>query len=304
MNPMIIVLVAAGAIALAAVAVAIWQRVTLRRTMKKLDAMLSAAIDGSFTEQTFDESLLSATESRLAEYLSSSEVSSRNLSAEKDKIKALIADISHQTKTPISNILLYAQLLAERDLPEDSSKCVSALGDEAEKLSFLITSLVKLSRLETGVVTLHPTISSISPILDEVQRQYAVKAAEKEITLNVASTNEIAVFDPKWTAESIANLVDNAVKYTPDGGAVSLRVIPYDLFCRIDIKDTGIGISEDEQAKVFGRFYRSEAAATQEGVGIGLFLARKIIEDQGGYIKVSSSPGAGSTFSVFLPRGK
>ena len=300
MNPVMIGF--AAAVVISAVGFAVWQRVTARRAIQKLNAMLDAAMDGSFAEQIFDESLLSATESRLAEYLSASEVSSRNLAAEKDKIKELIADISHQTKTPISNLLLYTQLLAERDLSREDAQCVSALNDEAEKLSFLIASLVKLSRLETGIVTLHPAVADIATVLNEVRRQYEAKAGDKGIMLRVEPTDERALFDPKWTAEAVANLVDNAIKYTP-GGEVSVSVTPYDLFCRIDVRDTGTGISEDEQAKVFGRFYRSESAAYQEGVGIGLYLARRIIEDQGGYIKVGSKPGAGSTFSVFLPRG-
>ena len=100
----------------------------------------------------------------------------------------------------------------------------------------------------------------------------------------------------------MCNLLDNAVKYTPAGGRITLEAIPYQLFCRIDVTDTGPGIPEAERAKVFQRFYRSPAAYETEGVGIGLYLARRIAEEQGGYIKVSSQPGRGSCFSVYLPR--
>ena len=96
--------------------------------------------------------------------------------------------------------------------------------------------------------------------------------------------------------------MDNAIKYTPQGGKVRVTVQAYELFCWIDISDTGIGISEDEIPKIFSRFYRSSAVSQEEGVGIGLYLTREIITMQGGYIKVSSEPDKGSCFSVFLPR--
>ena len=111
-----------------------------------------------------------------------------------------------------------------------------------------------------------------------------------------------AVFDSKWTAEAVGNLLDNAIKYTPSGGAVSVHVSEYDMFCRIDVSDNGLGIPEEEQAKVFQRFYRSPSVADAEGVGIGLYLTRQIITGQGGYIKLTSKPDEGSTFSIFLPR--
>ena len=98
--------------------------------------------------------------------------------------------------------------------------------------------------------------------------------------------------------------MDNAVKYTPAGGAVTLRAVGYELFCRVDVTDTGPGIPESEQARIFQRFYRSPSASEAEGVGIGLYLARQIAAGQGGYLKVNSRPGEGSTFSLFLPRAE
>ena len=95
--------------------------------------------------------------------------------------------------------------------------------------------------------------------------------------------------------------MDNAVKYTPDGGAITIDLLEMELFVRIGIKDTGIGISEEETAKIFGRFYRSPMVDSQEGVGIGLFLTREIIAKESGYIKVESEVGKGSIFYVYLP---
>ena len=289
---------------LAAVIIALWTHLRARRMLDTLDRMLDAAIRGDFRESLYDESRLSALETRMAHYLSSSAVSARNLAAEKDAIKTLIGDISHQTKTPIANLLLYAQLLLEQDLPPESRACVSALERQAEKLQFLIDALVKTSRLETGVLAMAPKSHPIQRLLDGAASQAAPKAEAKGIALTVEPADLTARFDPKWTSEALYNLVDNAVKYTPAGGSVTLRAIGYELFCRVDVADTGPGIPEAEQARIFQRFYRSPASSEEEGVGIGLYLARQIAAGQGGYLKVTSRPGEGSTFSLFLPRAE
>lgn len=278
------------------------ERRNTKKVIKTLDKMLNCAMDGSFTEHTFDESLLSAVESRFNQYLAASAVSARNLAAEKEKIKELLADISHQTKTPIANISLYAQLLEEQHLPEESAACVSALRGQAEKLSFLIAALLKLSRLETGVITLHPVSNRIAPMVEEAVKQLAPKAMQKKIQMTVNAPEAHAVFDCKWTVEALCNLLDNAVKYTPSGGSIQISVEEYELFCRVNVADTGIGIAEAEQAKVFSRFYRSPAVSEQDGAGIGLYLTRQILAAEGGYIKVASAPDHGSVFSVFLPQ--
>ncbi len=278
----------------------LWSRYRQRRLLLRLQQMLDEAIAGTFTEHSFDETMLSALESRMADYLSASVTTAMQLQKEKDTIKELISDISHQTKTPIANILLYGQLLQEQPLPAESRQCVAALQGQADKLNFLIASLVKLSRLETGILTVQPSLQSLQPLLQEITQQYTAKAEAKGISLTVQDTDEQAVFDLKWTTEALGNVVDNAIKYTQPGGTVRITVTMYELFCRIDVADTGIGIAEEEQACIFSRFYRSPQVAQQDGVGIGLHLARQILSDQGGYIKVSSAPGKGSVFSLFL----
>lgn len=293
---------AAVVIAIFALAAAVWNRLHAKRVMKNLNRMLDAAMAGIFLEQDFDESLLSAVESRFAHYLAANAVSAQKLQEEKDKIKTLIADISHQTKTPVANILLYTQLLSEQELSPAGRDCAAALEGQVEKLRTLVDALVKTSRLEAGILALHPKAGPLEPMLEDAAAQFVPKAAEKRITLTLVPTDTPAVFDPKWTAEAVCNLLDNAVKYTPAGGTVTVEVIPYQMFCRINVTDTGPGIPEAERAKVFQRFYRSPAAYETEGVGIGLYLARQIAEGQGGYIKMSSRPGRGSCFSIYLPR--
>lgn len=287
---------------LLAVGFVCWDRYRMRRMVIRMNRMLETAMEGTFSEQLFDESILSSLESRLAGYLSAMVVSSHNLIEEKEKIKTLIADISHQTKTPIANILLYIQLLEEQELSKENQQCVKALLGQAEKLNFLITSLVKLSRLETGIFVLYPTRQRVNDILEEILVQFTLKAEEKGIQFLVEKTEEEAIFDKKWTIEALGNLVDNAIKYTSIGGLVKVSVERYEFFCRVIVTDSGIGICEEEYTKVFERFYRSASVCETEGVGIGLYLTRQILLEEGGYLKISSKIGIGTQISMFLPR--
>ena len=294
--------IVAGVALLAALVIVVVERWQTVRTIKRLDAMLEAAIAGHFTEETYDESRLSALESRLARYLTASALSARKVQEQKDQISSLISDISHQTKTPVANLQLYAQLLAEQPLTPQEEECAGTILTQAAKLQTLIEALVKTSRLENGILAVHPEISELSYVVDRAVTQYVPKAAEKGIVLTAVSTEGKAVFDPKWTEEALCNLLDNAVKYTPSGGAVTVTVKNYEMFSAICVTDTGPGIPEAEQARIFGRFYRSAGNYQEQGVGIGLYLTRQIAEKQGGYVKVESIPGTGSTFSLFFTR--
>lgn len=284
----------------AALLIVVLDRRYIKKTMDLLEKMIDAAMRGNFIETSFDESRMSFLETKLAHYLSASEVAAGNVALEKDKIKTLIADISHQTKTPIANLLLYSELLEEEDISENMRSNVEAVHAQTEKLHFLIDSLVKLSRLENGILTFSIRKEGLQPILCDVLEQMRSRAEKKELFLCLQPTSVTASFDAKWTNEALCNIVDNAIKYTKEGG-VSISVTAYEFFARIDISDTGIGISKEEQTKVFSRFFRSEDVGGMEGVGIGLYLARQIISGQGGYIKMVSKKGKGTVFSVFLP---
>ena len=163
----------AGAAAAAALGAVLWDRRRTVRIMRRLEEMLTAAMEGNFTEQDFDESRLSALESRLRHYLSASALSARSLQTQRDQISALVSDISHHTRTPVSNLRLYAQLLDEQPLTAEGRDCVRALSAQAEKLQVLIEALVKTSRLETGLLVLHPSPGDLAPLVDRALRQYA-----------------------------------------------------------------------------------------------------------------------------------
>ena len=304
----VIFIVIAAVIFAGALALVIINRIRLRKTFDSLEEILDQAIEGTYTAGSFDETRLSRLETKLEEYLSSASISARNVKNEKDKLKELISDISHQTKTPIANLVLYGELLEGTELTPEQKSNVNAILTQTEKLRFLIDSLVKLSRLESGIIQLERKSTAIFPILQNVIEQVRERASAKGLILKLNETTATATIDSKWTQEAIFNIADNAVKYT-DKGSITISVTEFDMFVRVDISDTGKGIPEEDQTKIFGRFYRGTATKSEEGVGIGLHLAREIISGQGGYIKVKSTPAQKvapdtpvTTFSIFLPK--
>ena len=273
-----------------------------KRLLNRLQQMLDRAIDGEMERTEISEEKYSALENSMKQYLDSSLLARKNQQEQKDVIQKLISDIAHQTLTPISNLKIYGEILSEMD--HQNQEEINTILEQTEKLDFLIQSLVKLSRMESGIITVHSEDVGIRRLLESIQQEFAAKAREKNITLRVCETDLHVICDTKWTLEALGNIVDNAIKYTSCGGTVQIKVEQYSFFGKIDIMDDGIGIEKEEIPKIFGRFYRSLSVADQPGVGIGLFLAREIIQAQKGYVKVTSEPGKGSAFSVFLPVSK
>lgn len=275
---------------------------TDKKVLERLDKMLEDGINGTFEESDYDETQLSKLESKWLRYLTSSKLSYQKTEQERQRVKELVSDISHQTKTPISNILLYTQLLQEQSLDEQNRQLVDEIRRQSEKLQFLIQSLVKTSRLETGTFQLSPTNNDMDSVIKSAIEQITPRAKGKQIQILYNAENCTAKFDSKWTQEALFNILDNAVKYSPENSVITIMVKAFEMFVCVSVSDKGIGISEDELPRIFGRFYRGRNVREQNGVGIGLYLSRQIIEGQGGYITAESTEGSGSVFKIFLPR--
>ena len=273
-----------------------------RNEYKILNEMLDDAISGDFRESRFDESELSKLQSKLMRYLSSASMSERKLQEEKTRIEELITNISHQTKTPLTNIMMYSQLLEEDITDGPASEYAEEICLQSRKLDELIRALVKMSRLETGIFQFQKNETSLMEIVRTAASQASPRAQEKDISITVNEDNDASVLiDAKWVTEAVFNIVDNAVKYSGEGTEIHISVFSYELFSGIRVSDHGIGIPEDEIPKVFSRFYRGASVYDKEGIGVGLYLSRQIVEDHGGYIKVTSGEGKGSTFDICFP---
>ena len=222
---------------------------------------------------------------------------------ERQELQALVSDISHQVKTPVSNLKMVTDTLLTRPVTEtERIDFIQGVRSQTDKLDFLFQALVKTSRLETGVIRLEKKPGRIYDTVAQAMSGIVYAADNKQIGVSVDCPENLTVaHDSKWTAEALFNLLDNAVKYTPAGGKITVTVEKWEMYAEIKVADTGKGISESNQAAIFRRFYREEEVHEQPGVGIGLYLARKIVTKQGGYIKVVSELGSGSAFSIMLP---
>lgn len=273
------------------------------KTLRRLDEMLEQAINGEFEEEKYDETELSRLEAKWKQYLTTSKMSMEQLNQNREGMQALVSDISHQTRTPLSNILLYSQLLCEQTENQEEKHLAEQIVRQAEKLEFLIQALVKMSRLESNILVLKPQKQPVEPLLLEAMEEILPKAEKKKIHIKLQgnpSHNINAVYDKKWTAEALGNILDNAVKYSPLESTVEVTLEKYEFYVCISVRDEGIGISEAERAQIFSRFYRSAEVQQEEGIGIGLYLAREIVQKEKGYMKVLSKKGKGSTFKMYL----
>ena len=228
-----------------------------------------------------------------------------SVARERADLQGLISDISHQVKTPIANLQMVNATLLEQSVTEEKrQEFLQASSGQLEKLYFLMQAMIKTSRLETGVISLDRKVQPIYDTLATALGGILLNAENKIIHVSVDCSSDILLaHDKKWTSEALFNILDNAVKYTSAGGAIHVSVQSWELYVKIDITDSGKGVAEGRQGMIFKRFYREKEVHDVEGIGIGLYLAREIVTMQGGYIKVTSTVGHGSTFSVFLPRG-
>ena len=267
-----------------------------------LDDMLSGAEQPRQAAE--EESLFYKINFRLGRLYEVMQENKNSITKEQSDLQELISDISHQVKTPIANLKIINSTLMEQDVPAQKQKeFLAAQAGQLDKLDFLMQAMIKTSRLEAGVISLEKKEQPIYYTLAAALGGILLGAEKKQIDVQVDCPEHLeACHDRKWTGEALFNILDNAVKYTPTGGQIHGQGEAWEMYLKIDIADTGIGIPEQHQGTIFKRFYREDAVHDVEGIGIGLYLAREIISLQGGYIRVASEVGKGSVFSVFLLR--
>ena len=230
----------------------------------------------------------------------------RDAEKEKEQVKSLVSNMSHQLKTPLANLSLYAEILEEEGISQERrAEFADKMNRQIERFNWIVGSLSKMVKLEQNIDEFEVNNTNIrQTILDAVDAVYE-KLEKKEIRLIMEPFEDRRLYhNRKWTAEVFVNLLENAVKYTGKGGSISIRVWPYEIYTEIQIADNGNGIRQEELTDIFQRFYRSPEVENVEGSGIGLYLSNLILEKEKGYIKAVSEYGKGSCFSVFLQNCK
>lgn len=278
------------------IGILLYKYIVLRNEMSELSDYIDKALDGNLEITEFDEKELSKIKSKLIKFLYANQVKEAKINTEKNKTKDLIADISHQTKTPITNLSLYISLL--EDDPKD--EYLEIIKYELNKLEFLIQNLVKSSRLESDIISLQKNQANLKDIVEDVLREFKVILDEKNISINLKDQDLIFDLDERWLKEAIHNLVDNAIKYSPNGSTINISVYKSYLNYNLDIENECTDLSEETLPKIFERFYRGKNSVSKDGLGLGLFIAREIIEKHGGNIRASLDENR-IKFSVDFP---
>lgn len=269
-----------------------------------LDRVLSKSTESPFEAVT--DSRLSKLTHKAMKIMDMNTADVLKTTREKETIQSFISDMSHQMKTPLSGISMYTDLLLEGNVtPAEQLEFLSRIKTGTEKLQWMMTSLVKLSRLEVGAIELSPVPAGIKKTLsDSISGVYGI-AAKKNISIHTSCFEDMDLLhDRKWTCEALQNILENAVKYSGPHSEINISVESLPIYTKISITDHGEGIAPAEWNSIFKRFYRGQNAKAVEGAGLGLYLSSLVVRKQGGYIVVDSRPGQYTTFSVFLQNCK
>jgi signal transduction histidine kinase len=230
-----------------------------------------------------------------------------------DRMKSrFVANVSHELRTPVTTIKLYAHLM--RQYPERWREYLLPLAQEADHQARLVQEILQISRMEAGRLEIVVDLTSLDELTKGIVSCHQVLAQEKGLTLEYhLSTDEervagpVALIDPERMMQAVNNLVGNAIRYTPPGGAVTISTGEQEAgdrrWATVTVTDTGIGIPEDELPYIFERFFRGEEPREMQpaGTGLGLSIAKEIVELHGGHVTVESEKGVGSVFTIWLP---
>ena len=221
----------------------------------------------------------------------------------KEFLRRTISDISHQLKTPIAALNIYNGILQQETADAATVREFTSLSEqELDRIESLVQSLLKMARLDAGAITLERSPENVFDLLEHIKRQYSFRAEQegKEIALE---GDEQTVFscDRTWLAEAIGNLVKNALDHTAQGDRILVRWQQSPCLTQITVEDTGSGIHSEDLYHIFKRFYRSRFSKDMQGVGLGLPLAKSIVEAHQGSIEVHSKLGQGTAFTLNFP---
>jgi len=219
-----------------------------------------------------------------------------------------IANVSHELRTPISMLQGYSEAIMD-DVVEDETErkeIIKIIYEESQRMGRLVTDLLDLARLESGHMRLYTSNQDVKPVVERIAHKFQQRAKEEQIELTFVSDSEVplmAELDEDRIEQVLTNLIDNAIRHTPEEGKVTVRVEKDKLFAKVSVVDTGSGIPEEDLPYVFERFYKADKARTRGkgGTGLGLAIAKNIIESHQGTITVSSQVNKGTYFAFYLP---
>ncbi len=286
----------------AAVLAALWQSYHRKQMYIQMNRMLEQVLEREEIELSdIREGALAALAHKAVRIQEKLEYELNQAQEEKEQVKSLISNMSHQLKTPLGNVMMYRELLEDTDDICRQKQFLKKMKQQLDKTDWILQSLFKMARLEQGAIQFEAQAASLKEtLLGAVNSVYA-KAEKKNIRIEAVPFEDFRLFhNPRWTAEVFCNILENAIKYSKENSRIQIQVIPMELFTEIQFADEGIGIRREELTLIFKRFYRSREVENLEGSGVGLYLSRLILEKEKGYMTVTSEYGRGSSFHVFL----
>ena len=215
-------------------------------------------------------------------------------------LKSMVSDISHQLKTPLSALGIYNELIADADNMGDIKRFSDASETELARIDTLIKNLLTLARLDAGAIVFEKHRENIAEIMDDLKQRFSYRAELEKKEIRLTGEDEFFFCDAEWLTESFGNLIKNALDHTSEGGIISVDWKKNGNILKVTFCDNGSGIHPEDIAHIFKRFYRSRFSKDTKGCGLGLPLAKTIIEAHDGMIEVDSELGRGTIFSVFF----
>lgn len=210
-----------------------------------------------------------------------------------------IADISHQLKTPLTSMMVMCELLENEENPEKRREFVTVINNQLSKMKWLITNILKISKLDADATEFKRDEVSISKVLDDSLKPFALTAELKNIIIENKSNDFVFNGDENWTVEAVSNIVKNCLEHTNDGGKITIASDSTNLYNKLTISDNGCGIAKEDLPHIFERFYHGKNSS-KDSVGIGLALAKTIFEKENASVTVESEQGKGSAFEIIF----
>lgn len=275
--------------------------VTKRRykNLNDLNDYLSLVCKGIYDMNIDDntEGELSILKNNLYKVITLLQSQNEYLKNDKLYIADSIADISHQLKTPLTSMMMMCELLENEENPDKRQEFVAVINNQLSKMKWLITNILKISKLDADATEFKREEVSISKVLDDSLKPFVLTAELKNITIQNNTNDFVFNGDESWTVEAVSNIVKNCLEHTNDGGKIIIASDSTNLYNKLTISDNGCGIAEEDLPHIFERFYHGKNSS-KDSVGIGLALAKTVFEKENASVSVDSEQGIGSVFEI------